>query len=131
MPLPHLGSDPLGWISLNLIPNLGSEGALALLKAFSVPANVFAQDEAFLVRVVGRKRAQAVRAGADPNRLNATRKWLESETNHLLTLADADYPRALLQIPDPPVVLSSGAGTGHLREFKTQKNSHRRCQMAG
>jgi DNA processing protein len=105
MPLPHLGSDPLGWISLNLIPNLGSEGALALLKAFSVPANVFAQDEAFLVRVVGRKRAQAVRAGADPNRLNATRKWLESETNHLLTLADADYPRALLQIPDPPVVL--------------------------
>ena len=105
MPLPHQGLDPFGWISLDLIPSLGSEGALALLKAFSAPANVFAQDEASLIRVVGRKRAQAVRAGADPNRLDATRKWLESETNHLLTLADADYPRALLEIPDPPVVL--------------------------
>jgi DNA processing protein len=97
--------DPFGWINLDLIPSLGSDGAVALLKAFSTPGNVFSQDEATLVRVVGHKRARAIRAGADPIRFDATCKWLEGDNNHLLTLADADYPPALMQIPDPPVVL--------------------------
>lgn len=105
MPLPHQGLDPFGWISLDLIPSLGSESALALLKTFATPGNVFAQDETSLGRVVGRKRARAVRAGADLARLDAMCRWLESDNNHLLTLADADYPPALLQIPDPPIVL--------------------------
>jgi DNA processing protein len=105
MPLPHQGLDPLNWIKLDLINSLGSDGALALLKAFSTPGEVFAQDETSLSRVVGRKRAQAIRAGADQSRIDATCKWLDNDNNYLLTLADTDYPSALLQIPDPPIVL--------------------------
>ncbi|MFN7475418.1 MAG: DNA-processing protein DprA [Burkholderiales bacterium] len=105
MPLPNQGSDSLSWINLDLIPGLGGDGALALLKAFSTPGNVFAQDEASLTRVVGRQRAQAIRAGADESRIHATCKWLDNDNNHLLTMADEDYPPALLQIADPPLVL--------------------------
>ena len=44
-------------------------------------------------------------AGADPARLDAARAWLDQPGNQLLTLADADYPRLLLETAAPPVVL--------------------------
>ena len=31
--------------------------------------------------------------------------WLEDSNNHIVTLADSDYPQALLNIPDPPLLL--------------------------
>src|SRR5690606_10408700 len=37
--------------------------------------------------------------------LEATRRWLEHPDHHLLTLADPGYPAALLQTPDPPLLL--------------------------
>ena len=37
--------------------------------------------------------------------LEATLVWLEQPGNSLMTLADADYPPALLEIADPPAVL--------------------------
>ena len=44
---------------------------------------------------------------AEPNAslLDSTRAWLEQPGNSLMTLADEDYPRALLEIADPPAVL--------------------------
>jgi DNA processing protein len=105
MPLPQDSTDALAWITLDLIPEVGREGVLALLKAFSSPTNVLAQTESALTNVVGAKRARAVLTGADTARLEATMQWLAGENNHLLTLSDSDYPAPLLQIPDPPVVL--------------------------
>jgi DNA processing protein len=31
--------------------------------------------------------------------------WLEDSNNHIVTLADSDYPQTLLNIPDPPLLL--------------------------
>ena len=31
--------------------------------------------------------------------------WLEDDNNHIVTLADSEYPQALLNIPDPPLLL--------------------------
>ncbi|MDH4286260.1 MAG: DNA-processing protein DprA, partial [Gallionella sp.] len=31
--------------------------------------------------------------------------WLEDGNNHIVTLADSDYPQSLLNIPDPPLLL--------------------------
>jgi DNA processing protein len=44
---------------------------------------------------------------AEPNAalLAATRDWLGQPGNSLMTLADSDYPQALLEIADPPAVL--------------------------
>jgi len=37
--------------------------------------------------------------------LASTANWLEDPLNRILTVADADYPQALLNIPDPPLLL--------------------------
>ncbi len=58
-----------------------------------------------LSRVVSAKLAKAVLAGPDPDKLAATLKWLEGANNHLVTLADDDYPSGLLEITDPPPIL--------------------------
>ncbi len=105
MPLPQEGADPISWISLDLIPEVGRDSVLALLKAFTTPAGVLAQSEASLSRVVGPARARAVLNGPDMARLQATLAWLEHPQHHLLTLADADYPGPLLQIANPPAIL--------------------------
>jgi DNA processing protein len=44
-------------------------------------------------------------AEADPAAVEAGLAWLEQPNHRLVTLADAEYPRQLLEIPDPPTVL--------------------------
>ncbi len=105
MPLPAAGLDPAAWIALDLIPSVGGEATRALLKAFSGPREAFAQTQDALTKVVGPRRAQAVLAGAEQERVDATLAWLAHDNNHLLTLADEDYPVWLLEIADPPPLL--------------------------
>ena len=38
-------------------------------------------------------------------RLELCEKWTQLQGNFIITLADAEYPKALLEIPDPPVML--------------------------
>ncbi|MDR0633636.1 MAG: DNA-processing protein DprA [Azoarcus sp.] len=76
-----------------------------LLAVFGLPGHVFAQSRANLADVVGADAADALLAGADPGALDAALAWAGEPGNHLLTLADDGYPRALLEIADPPPVL--------------------------
>lgn len=105
MPRPPAGSEPEAWLALDLIPGLGGEGARRLLKRFGSPAAALTQSAGVLAQVLERNAASAVAGGPDPARLDASLTWLDAPDNHLLTLADEDYPRALLEIADPPVVL--------------------------
>lgn len=105
VPLPTPDCQPDAWLALDLIPGLGGEGVRALLKAFGGPREVLDQTIASLSRVVAPKIAEAIACGAPPEKLAAALKWLESPGNHLVTLADEDYPAALLQISDPPPIL--------------------------
>ena len=50
-------------------------------------------------------QCDALLAAPDAARLNAAHAWLDQPGNSLMTLADADYPRALLEIADPPALL--------------------------
>ncbi len=105
MPLPPAGDEPEAWLALDLIPGLGGENARKLLTEFGSPASALSQTPTRLRPLIGDKLATAVAAGAAPERLSAALEWLKSDSNHLLTLADADYPRSLLEISDPPPVL--------------------------
>jgi len=105
MPLPAPGLDAAAWIALDLVPSIGGEAIRALLTAFPSPREVFAQDKDKLSQIVGSKRATAIGIGADPARVEAMLEWLARDGNHLLTLADEDYPQWLLETPDPPAVL--------------------------
>ena len=105
MPLPPAGSEPEAWLALDLIPGLGSEGARRLLKQFGSPSAILSLSYPALASIVNSNVASAIVAGADPAKLAAALAWLDDANNHLLTLADADYPALLMEIADPPVML--------------------------
>ncbi|MBI3716043.1 MAG: DNA-protecting protein DprA [Betaproteobacteria bacterium] len=105
MPLPPPGAEPEAWLALDLIPGLGGENTRKLLAEFGSPAQALRQSPTCLRPVVGDKLATAVAAGASAEKLKAALGWLEQDSNHLLTLADEDYPPALLEISDPPPIL--------------------------
>lgn len=76
-----------------------------LLGRFGTPANVFAQSSAHLGTVIARNDVDALLAEQDSERVRTALAWLDAPDNHLVTLADEDYPRALLEISDPPPLL--------------------------
>ena len=105
MPLPVPGAEPGAWLSLHLISGLGAESIRRLLRRFGSPQAVLSQSPTQLGQIVAPKVATAIIEGASEAKLAAALRWLEEDGNYLLTLADDDYPRRLLEIPDPPAIL--------------------------
>lgn len=93
------------WISLSGIQGVGSQTFCQLLKTFGSPGNVYAASFKQLKAVVSDDIASAIANGVDQDALADTLHWLAQENNHLVTLADAEYPKSLLEIPDPPPFL--------------------------
>ena len=105
MPIPASGSEPEAWISLHLVAGLGAENIRRLLRQFGSPAAVLSQTTAQLAQWVGPRVATAITEGSATEKLSSAMRWLEGGSNHLLTLADDDYPARLLETADPPVIL--------------------------
>jgi DNA processing protein len=93
------------WLALNQIPGLGNEGLRCLLQAFGTPAQVFATPAHTLQQVVKPAIAATITQGWDEATLAPITNWLADPHNHIVTLADPDYPQALLNISDPPLLL--------------------------
>ena len=97
------------WLRLQLTPGVGHVSARAVLAAFGLPQEVFAQSLAALAEVVHERQARALLQW--PPALDAlaerTWQWLQADLAHrrVLPLGDSAYPRALLDIEDPPVLL--------------------------
>ena len=97
--------DIAAWVGLSLIPCLGNESYRKLLRAFGEPKQIYSASSASLSGIVGSNIVTGIRRGIDPEQLAPLFSWLGNENNHVVTLADAEYPQALLQIPDPPPLL--------------------------
>ncbi|MGB8337886.1 MAG: DNA-processing protein DprA [Burkholderiales bacterium] len=97
--------DALLWVSLASISGLGDESLRRLLKAFGLPANIFATPVSELSNLVNRNVARAIAEGPDLETLMPTHEWLAQPENHFVTLADSTYPKALLDLPDAPPML--------------------------
>jgi len=93
------------WLALSLTHGLGGEGARRLLKEFGSPEAVFAASGGLLRNLVKAEVAAEIGKGIDEAALAPVLAWLEEGNNHLVTLADGDYPQSLLNIPDPPLLL--------------------------
>ena len=86
----------------------GAAVARKLLAHFGLPHHIFAASRVALLKVVSAAHADALLAmpaAATQNLIDKTSAWLASPEHHLLTLADAAYPPALLTIADPPLLL--------------------------
>ena len=93
---------------LQLSARIGAVTARRLLTRFGLPDTIFEADFAELVQELGPQIARVLKAppGAEMQRdIARTLAWLDVPGNAILTLADPRYPRALLDIPDPPILL--------------------------
>jgi DNA processing protein len=100
-----LDADLEAWLALALARGLSAENFRRLLLAFRTPASILSASRSALERVIPGPAAAAVRTGAPQTELARVASWLDDPANCVLTLADADYPQSLLQIPDPPPLL--------------------------
>ena len=97
--------DLADWLRLACIPGVGTQGQRALLATFGLPGHIFAAGRGALAAVVGGQAADAVLAVPAHEDIERTLAWASEAGNRVLTLADADYPRQLFDIADPPVLL--------------------------
>ncbi|MGV3742102.1 MAG: DNA-processing protein DprA [Burkholderiaceae bacterium] len=96
------------WIRLEQTPGVGPETARRLLSAFGLPENIFNTAHSALSEVVPERIARALLAPASEQTttlIEKTLAWAGEPDNRILTLADPDYPPALLEIADPPLIL--------------------------
>ena len=103
---PH-AADPHLWLRLVLTPGIGPIHARRLLERFGSPRAIFESDATALSVVAGERMARLLLSddGARRRKVAQALEWARTESHHLITLADADYPRHLLQIDDAPPLL--------------------------
>ena len=92
------------WLRLTLIPGIGGETQRKLLAAFGLPEAIFAAGR-LEVRAVIASRADLLFDFDASEAVDRSMAWASQPGQCILTLADAAYPVALLEIADPPNVL--------------------------
>ncbi|MFA6120538.1 MAG: DNA-processing protein DprA [Sideroxydans sp.] len=100
-----LDASIASWLKLSQISGLGNEGLRRLLQAFGSPDAVLDASVSSLSQHVKPSVAKAIKEEFDTSLLDATATWLNDPINRIVTLVDAEYPQALLNISDPPLVL--------------------------
>lgn len=101
-----LDASLASWITLSQVAGLGNEGLRRLLQAFGSPEAVLQASFLSLSQHVKPSVARSIADGpGDESFLVPVTEWLADPLNRILTVADAGYPQALLNIPDPPLLL--------------------------
>lgn len=96
------------WIRLEQTSGVGLETARKLLGVFGLPENIFCASFSALQKVVPERIAHALSAPVSEQTqtlIDKTLGWAGQPGNIVLTLADVHYPKALLDIADPPLLL--------------------------
>lgn len=125
-------SPELGlWLRLSMTTGIGRDTARRLLAAFGEPSQIFMQTESGLRQVVSAAQAQALLQTPDGWQAltQNTQNWLQTATDPMvsravITLGDARYPAAMLDTPDPPLMLHA------LGQVDALQGLHRLCAVA-
>ncbi|NBS48698.1 MAG: DNA-processing protein DprA, partial [Betaproteobacteria bacterium] len=104
--------DLVPWLRLSLVDGVGPGTARRLLAAFGPPEAIFAQGRDALLQHASPAQVDALLTLPPDfeSSHSALRAWLEGSApsgaeRALIPLGDARYPAALLQIPDPPLMI--------------------------
>ena len=92
------------WLQLTLTPGIGGETQRKLLAAFGLPEEILAAGRQAVSEIIG-KKADPLFDFAHAAAVDRSIEWAAQKGHFILTLADADYPKSLLEIPDPPTVI--------------------------
>lgn len=93
------------WVALSLVDGLGSVTFCQLLLRFQTPQAVLSASFSALRDIVSSDVAEGIQQAMQHPQVQTTLAWLTQPDNHLITLADAYYPKRLLQIDQPPPLL--------------------------
>ena len=100
------------WLRLALMPHIGAETFLQLIRCFGTATAALQADAAAVRQVLVRKATQeawANRRGEAEQAAEAAEKWSEQENCRLLLLCDEDFPAMLSEgIPPPPMLFVRG-----------------------
>jgi DNA processing protein len=100
--------EVLAWLRLTLVPGVPVKTLRALLAEFERPERVLAASRS-RISAMAPSAAQALERGPDGALVDATLRWLEEPGHHLVGLGNNAYPKALLDLEDPPpVIYASG-----------------------
>ena len=98
--------ERLAHLELALTPQVGAMTFLKLLQAFPNVQDIWQTSAAALSQIVSSKAATAIHEHQGLSHLQAALDWQALHPdNHLLCLADDDYPLALSEIDSPPPLL--------------------------
>jgi DNA processing protein len=105
-----ISTDELAaWLRLMLTDGVGNTSAQKLLAAFGLPPAIFEQPRSSLLHFVTERQSLALQSIPEAlnKQVDLCAKWLAADTanRRIVTLGDALYPKALLTLPDPPLVL--------------------------
>ena len=75
--------------------------------------------------------ARRIREGADKEKISAALKWVEADGNRIITLADGDYPRTLLELSSPPTLLYAKGDSRLINNLSVAVVGSRSASIAG
>jgi DNA processing protein len=97
--------DLASWLQLSLTPGLGSSSVRKLLREFGLPRQVLSRRRSELTAFIGSVSLEALDSSAVRQAVDRALDWAGAEGHSIVTLAEEIYPRALLEIADPPPLL--------------------------
>jgi DNA processing protein len=99
-----MSRDPglAGWLQLALTPGLGPSTIRKLLREFGLPHAVLARRRGELASYASAAALDALESTAVREAVERALDWAAQPQRFIVTLADESYPRALLEIADPP-----------------------------
>lgn len=93
------------WLQLTLTPGLGAAAIRGMLQQFGLPQNVLARSSSELSRYAPSAALKSLSSDEVGRAVGAALEWVATAGHFIVTLADETYPKALLEIPDPPALL--------------------------
>ena len=102
-----MNDDPglASWLQLTLTPGLGAAALRGLLRQFGLPQEILKKNRAALAPFAPASALQAMESPDVARSVATALAWAEQPGHRVITLADDSYPKALLEIADPPAVL--------------------------
>src|SRR5438046_2971145 len=102
-----MSPDPglASWLQLSLTPGLGASTVRNLLKQFGLPEAVLARQRADHASFLAPAALEALHSSSVRDAVERALEWAAADDHFVITLADETYPRALLEIADPPPLL--------------------------
>jgi DNA processing protein len=93
------------WLQLTLTPGLGAATMRAMLRQFGLPQSILQDKRSQLAAHLPPQVLSALDSAPVRAAVERALEWASVPGQAVVTLADDAYPRALLEIPDPPALL--------------------------